>query len=821
MRCAFGRGALWLAVVLALALPVLTVAVPQVAYAQTAASTPDYEAWASVAARAEDAIAAGRASDDAFGRLREELVGWREQFAAGQNVNADRIQTVQAQIEALGPAPSEDESEPTDVAQRRSELNVQLAELRAPNRQAVEAFSRAEGLIREIDTLLRDRQAEAIMERAPMPINPGNWPRFMHHIVGSASGIAVEVSNNWSRQSARMARQDDLPLTLALLFVAVVLLWRGRMWVERLVNLVFSRSGSEFAGLLISTGKILIPFGGIFVLVASLNSLNLFGPRGQALINALPFFVLCTYSALWVSDRVFPKTRNALILGEIDLSERASLRRYAVFMGIAYGLHGIAASLASRENYDEGTQALLYLPFLVIAGFSLVRFGQHILRYSRRVEEADNVGLFQVTVIGFVARGAVAMGVIGPVAALLGYTNAALSLVYPAAQTLALFGLVVILNRVIFDIYSLITRKTDEEAQQSLIPTLVVFVLTLAVLPVLAVIWGARVTELQELWVTFREGFAIGDTTISPGDFLTVLIVFIIGYTLTRLIQRALKASVLPKTSMDAGGRNAVTSGVGYLGIFLSAVIAITLGGIDLSSLAIVAGALSVGIGFGLQNIVSNFVSGIILLVERPIGEGDWIEVGGTMGIVKKISVRSTTIETFDRTNVVVPNADFVSAPVTNWTRGNQAGRLIVKVGVAYGTDTGRVDGILAEIANDHPLVVVEPPPMILFAGFGADSLDFEIRMILRDVNFILNVQNDINHAIARRFAEEGIEIPFQQRDLWLRNPEMLRGEDKTDRSPSTATDEPALDRDMKTHMSGGDMDVDSDGADTDGGDGR
>jgi len=196
--------------------------------------------------------------------------------------------------------------------------------------------------------------------------------------------------------------------------------------------------------------------------------------------------------------------------------------------------------------------------------------------------------------------------------------------------------------------------------------------------------------------------------------------------------------------------------------------------GVEFTNLAIIAGALSVGIGFGLQNIVNNFVSGLILLVERPIRTGDWIMVGSTEGYVKKISIRSTQIQTFDRADVIVPNSELISGQVTNWMLSDPWGRVRVPVGVAYGSDTARVMEILLDVANKHPLVITNYPgvgqPRALFRAFGDSSLDFELRCFIRDVDKRLATISDLNLAIDAAFREAGIEIPFPQRDLHFRN---------------------------------------------------
>ncbi|MFB2606007.1 mechanosensitive ion channel family protein, partial [Rhizobium phaseoli] len=206
----------------------------------------------------------------------------------------------------------------------------------------------------------------------------------------------------------------------------------------------------------------------------------------------------------------------------------------------------------------------------------------------------------------------------------------------------------------------------------------------------------------------------------------------------------------------------------GYLGVGLAAIIGVSSAGIDLSSLALVASALSVGIGFGLQNIVSNFVSGLILLVERPFKVGDHVVSGTAEGIVKRISVRATEIETFRKQSIIVPNSELINGLVGNWTHRNKIGRSEIPVSVSYDADPQQVMDILLELTAKIPLVMRNPEPHVEFLRFGPYSLDFELRFFLADMGDGMTVRNNLRIEILRRFKAEGIEIPLPQSDLTI-----------------------------------------------------
>ncbi len=739
-----------------------------------------FDEWLKTAKRAESAIEAGRASTLALEAVRADIVRYRDDFENARTQNSARIATLQSQLEALGPAPEEGASEPEELAQLRSNLNDQVTTLRVPVVVSSQAYSRANGIIREIDRIIRERQRQALLKRTESPLEPALWPEAWSSMRETAADLANETRINWVNQTRARLLRATLPQALFYLGIGLMLLLRGRRWAEQAGAYMrsFASSGLGVWGFLISLGRILLPLAGVYIIIQGISVSNVLGFRGERVLSSLPYWTALVFGFQWLGERIYPRLEVNNVFG-VSAQIRPAARRNVLWLGVVLTLYDMVDLFEQIETITPDTRAVITLPVILIGALVVLRLrmlGVWEAR-ERAVEGAEPVRGSGVIWIGpgklfRLSAGLVAL--LTPVLAVAGYSAMAEAILFPFIKTLGLYGLLMVLQIFLRDIFVWISGQDTEAAENSVVPILLGFALALGALPIMALFWGARTSDLTEILDRFLQGVQVGNNRISPADFLAFAVVFVIGYTLTRMFQSALKNSLLPRTSLDQGGQNAVVSGTGYVGVFLAALVAVSTAGIDLSSLAIVAGALSVGIGFGLQNIVSNFVSGIILLIERPVAEGDWIEVSGNMGIVRDISVRSTRIETFDRSDVILPNSDLVSGTVTNYTRGNTIGRLILPVGVAYGSDTQEVERILREIAEAHPMVLANPAPFIVFKEFGADSLNFEVRAILRDINWVMSVRSEMNHQVYARFAEAGIEIPFAQRDVWLRNPETL-----------------------------------------------
>ena len=292
----------------------------------------------------------------------------------------------------------------------------------------------------------------------------------------------------------------------------------------------------------------------------------------------------------------------------------------------------------------------------------------------------------------------------------------------------------------------------------------------LVVLPAVLTVWGVYDSLEGATKSLLALGFNLGSQRISIGLILTSAGVLYGTFLASWIVQKLLMAEVLLKRQVQRGVRHSIARLVHYVIIFIGFLFALSILGFDVTKLTILLSAFGVGIGFGLQSIVNNFVCGLILLFERPVRVGDSIELAGKWAVIKKIGLRATTVQTFEQADVIIPNADLVTNQVTNWTLSNRRVRLTIPVCVAYGSDVPLVMETLTACANTNSQVTKMPEPQVLFLNFGESSLDFELRVWVLDADYRLKVKSELNQEIERSFREANIKIAFPQLDLHLRS---------------------------------------------------
>jgi potassium efflux system protein len=576
--------------------------------AQGAAAPLDYVQWRIISERAERMIEAGRGSKVFLEHSRDTLAKWRTQFSSAQDDNKSRINNLKLQITTLGSF-AEDGKEPAEIQQRRAELTKKINILAVPVLTAQEAYNHADGLIREIDTIIRMQQTDQLFALGASALDPNVYTKLdaMSEALGH---LRAEFYAAVSSDIALRSRLENFLVTGFYLAMALLLLLRGGPWVET-AGRFFSRQGdaqNEVWRFLISIGRLVLPVAALFALSIGLSDPELFGSRSAAILEHLPLLAIGFVSLRWASNQLLIADDGRAFLAFSE-PVRATLRRYALLLTVIMLGQNFVFALLSFNVLSEVERTAWSFPFILLLGLALFWVGQTFK--TAVVADGRAEMLLREQAVRLLGRAVILVSVLAPVLAAIGYQYAAEFVLFNTLETLALLSVMLVFLKFLIALYQLAMRD-HAILENSLIPLLLGFLLSALAVPVLGLIWGARVAELTELWAGFNAGIMLEDARLSPTDFVAFSFIFGVGYTITRLAQGALRSSVLPKTRIDIGARNAITSG-----------------------------ALSVGIGFGLQNIVSNFVSGIILLIERPITEGDWIEVAGHMGYVRDISVRS------------------------------------------------------------------------------------------------------------------------------------------------------------------------------------
>ena len=740
------------------------------AFGQSPPAEQDREAWQRFAERAESVIESAAASSSALAVLRADAENWRQIFNDQQAPLQLEIEQLNERLTALGEST---ESESQALVDLRNRIVTELEAVSDPFRIAAEAIIRANAIVAGIDRIEEQRFQARIYSRGPSPLNPAIWPDALTGAFDYLDALTAEISSSWSGEARRVLLIQRLPLALAFAVLGLVLITRAGHWFIQATKMFLPAAPLTGGGLRSLVSEVVLPLVGVALLVKAIDHSRI----GYGLVDNLTAGFISAAAAVlvakWLAKALFIDDGTAILPSPAGSDWSQSTRKVSLWLGAVVAAQSLFNSAQTKAVNDTPSALLPEFVLLLASAILLNLLGRKILAHMEALAREDSSRPASDRVFSAAVGLMRLITVVAAVIAAIGFGSAAELLIYPAAYTLALLGLHVALYRLLTEIVVDAADRAGYGRQTGwigLAKILIGVILFVAMIPLLALAWGASVADIQGAWNQAHAGITVGGQQITIQTLLSLVLVFAVGSIATALIQSLLRSSVLPNTNLDQGAQQAVTTGTGYVGLILAAVVAVSVAGFDLTNLAIIAGALSVGIGFGLQTIVSNFVSGIILLVERPIVVGDWIESSGVSGTVRRISVRATHVETFDRARVVIPNSDLISGTVTNWTLLNRVGRIILPIGVAYGTDPKKVEEILFEIGRTHEAVLQDPGPSVVFKNFGADALEFELRVVLKDVDFLLSARSDLNHAIAERFEQEGISIPFPQRDIWIRN---------------------------------------------------
>lgn len=678
-----------------------------------------------------------------------------------------RLSEINARLEQLGPVPPDGQSELDIVSAERQALTAEKAEINAVLGLAESLSIRVSNLINKIG-LMRSELFRSVLTKRYALTDAFDGQLF-DDVQAEFTGFYRTVSS-WLKFVFQFKFQSVLGAAFFALIAAAVLMFGGR----RVFGRVFeadpaAEDPSYLSRLSVAFWSTLLPTAalGVFLLatVFFFNYFNVLRGDIGVFLNALFIVIGMIFCVNRLANAVLaPKLPNWRLIS-IGSGTARLLVLLVTAMAVVLGVN----SFLTVVNDAMGSPLSLTIArsFLatVIVGVLFILIG--LLRYEDGVWRPWRAWL-RYTAVG--------LGLFIIAAALLGYIGLAtfISIQVVVTGTILITAYIGFLSsRAIgaeggfaeTSVGRWLASKSSTEVttldQLGLVVSLAInLMIVLVFLPLILLLWGFQPGDIQTWAYKLSEGFSIGSFRFSPAGILTGIVVFAIGYFLTRWFQGWLDGSVMARGRVDAGVRNSIRTVVGYAGLALAALIAISSAGIDLSSFALIAGGLSLGIGFGLQNVVSNFVSGLILLAERPFKAGDWIVAGDVSGTVKKISVRATEIETFQRQTVILPNSQLINSAVGNWTHRNKLGRIDIKVGVAYGMDVKRAHALMLDVARSHPLVLKNPEPFVLFANFGPTALEFEIRVFLADVLNGNIVHNDLRFAILDVFDAEGIEIP-------------------------------------------------------------
>lgn len=761
--------------------------------AQTAASTPPLTDFTQINADLDKMINrlnSGKVTNSETSDYLQKITNIQGAVNQSRGVFSSNLDNVQKKINALGPAPENGGKEPAEIAKQRKEFNQKADNYKAQVAQADLVKTKIE----EINNLILDIRNRELLNQIMVKQSSIFHPQeFWQSLTGFAGFVFELVKSpfswyeNLSPEKQTTVKSNILAVSLAMmlsLFAAIYLSLYIKKWFgykESIERPDYSQKVRAGIWMLIARGLIPAAIIGAFLIWLK-NSDILNGGSFKMLLRTAATYLLYYYLFKAVVKVVFTPFNSKWRIIEVNDDRAKSISSALIFSIAAICIVTSFQVLAKEMAYNSDIIYSLKIFANAVKAFCVILVARKALYDNTNDEDFDDeddddivelspeskLSLF----ITFLMAGTFALS-------LFGYIRLSEFIINRFIASVVIIGFFYIINRLLRVIYHQILLfkfwvRTFRISRRSLVKSefwfglLLTPVLWILGLLTLLAVWGVSVDILLNNVKNFLIGFNVGGIRISITSILLGIISFFVVLSLFKMLKNSFNNGSLSKIGMDEGVRNSVVSGIGFIGFISAGIMAIAVMGGSFSSIAIIAGALSFGVGLGLQNMVSNLVAGMTILIERPIKIGDWVIINDMEGIVKRINMRSTELETWSKSNVIIPNSDILSKSLINLTYSNRMGRIEIKVGVDYNSDIDQVKTALLEIGASNPDVLKNPAPSVAFYDLADSSLNFQLNCYTDNIYNRSGIANDLREKIVNRFRELNINIPFPQQVVYM-----------------------------------------------------
>jgi small-conductance mechanosensitive channel len=743
------------------------------------------------------------------------LVVYRDSLFGISSVLNKKLDNANMSLSVLGPAPGAgDPSEPENVTTQRKDLNSKISKITGLVNSTNVIAKNIDKLLNEISDDRSSIFLSGITDRSISPSSPVLWKDAKKELKDVSNDLNEYFSGQWNSFLKNDKKDINTLLLLVFILLSIAVLISPRTKFGKRINSTFKLSSSIPAlekKMQIIRSPIfnsLLFYTSGYILVWGISESGILDSIGTAFVSRFLIYTSVFVFIWYLAKNTFVK--NQFIWGKVVCAPGKENQNRYLFIGM------ILVFLLDRitdfgfKDLGAGMKLLLAQTVISTAVFSIMLFA--FFSFKRWVYIGDKATND--------INGSATSKDSGAITDKSKHSKKALSneLVFYTGRFIALALLAAILleylrlanflfHRLVLIALFFIFFRTIKTLVQYAITQLTViksldnssdiksnesstssntqsekdmvfywlnlgvnFVLAILAIPLFLYVIGIDWLDIDSFINVLSNGFKIGAITISFKNIFSGILVFLAISFSVRWATSMINKQLIKHSNMDIGLRNSLITILNYIGVLIAMIAAFPIFGFSFSNITIIAGALSVGIGFGLQDIVVDYFSGLILLIERPIKIGDWVVISAGQGYVKEIRGRVTVIQTFNRAMIIVPNSELINAPVKNWFYKSNEGRVVVTVGVDYSSNTEQVKELLLKCAHDHPAILSSPNPSVFLIGYGENSINFELIGFVKNVDNGFSIKSELRYAIIDQFSNAGIVIPIPQRDIQFKN---------------------------------------------------